>query len=165
MNNSDSDVSGAAGDEAVCPVCDGTNTEEIVDGDLDYRCLDCGQSSTRAAARSTLSEKRSFARRSLHSLDHLTPGFPRLRILFSLLSLSICESLHGPPRASRTVEMGRSDLRRSEPVVVGLGFSHCPCSNRQRFRTLAARLGSGMLQQSLEVRQRSRRRDGLCRER
>ena len=39
-SESSSDVSGAAGGETVCPVCDGTDTEEI-GGDLDYRCLAC----------------------------------------------------------------------------------------------------------------------------
>lgn len=44
MSESNSDVSGAAGDETICPVCDAANTEEIVDGehDLPYRCLGCG---------------------------------------------------------------------------------------------------------------------------
>jgi transposase-like protein len=41
-SESGSDVSGATGDETVCPVCDSANTEEIAGGDLDYRCLDCG---------------------------------------------------------------------------------------------------------------------------
>ena len=41
-SESDSDVSGAEGGETICPVCDGTDTKEIVDGDLDYRCGDCG---------------------------------------------------------------------------------------------------------------------------
>lgn len=42
MTDNDSDVPGAAGGETVCPVCDSTTIEEAVDGDLDYRCLDCG---------------------------------------------------------------------------------------------------------------------------
>lgn len=42
MNESSSDVPGAEGGETVCPVCDSTNTEKVVDGELDYRCLDCG---------------------------------------------------------------------------------------------------------------------------
>ena len=41
-NENMSDVAGAEGDETVCPVCDGTNIEEIVDGNLDYQCRDCG---------------------------------------------------------------------------------------------------------------------------
>ena len=41
-SESSSDVSGAAGGETVCPVCDGTDTEEIVDGNLDYQCGNCG---------------------------------------------------------------------------------------------------------------------------
>lgn len=40
-SESTSDVSGAAGGETVCPVCDATDTEKIVDDDLDYRCFGC----------------------------------------------------------------------------------------------------------------------------
>lgn len=42
MSETSSDIPGAEGGETVCPICDGTNIEEIVDGDLDYQCLDCG---------------------------------------------------------------------------------------------------------------------------
>lgn len=41
MTKSESVIPGTAGDETVCPVCDSTNTEEIVGDKLDYRCLRC----------------------------------------------------------------------------------------------------------------------------
>ena len=42
MSEPPSDVVGADGDTGVCPVCDATTIEKTIDGDLDYRCLDCG---------------------------------------------------------------------------------------------------------------------------
>jgi DNA-directed RNA polymerase subunit RPC12/RpoP len=38
----ESTVSGAEGDEVVCPVCDSVDIEGVADGYLDYRCLNCG---------------------------------------------------------------------------------------------------------------------------
>lgn len=42
MSEDPSDVPGAEGGETVCPICDSTDTETIVDGELNYRCLECG---------------------------------------------------------------------------------------------------------------------------
>jgi tRNA(Ile2) C34 agmatinyltransferase TiaS len=42
MNDNDSGLSGAEGNEVVCPVCESVDTEEVAGGGLDYRCLDCG---------------------------------------------------------------------------------------------------------------------------
>lgn len=50
-NENENPIPGAEGSETVCPVCDGTNIEEIVDGDLDYQCLDCGAAFDPSAGR------------------------------------------------------------------------------------------------------------------